>query len=161
MRLYIAAPYGARAGASPDELAANVSRAIEAARALILKGHTPYCPHLAHYVQNQGPHVADEDRWLAICLEWVSVCEGIVMLPGWQRSYGAKAEHEHAVSLGLPIFYGLDQVPLPDDERRRRILRNHPAAAPCHQCPDVLECICQDLRVLDMGRFACGRADAA
>lgn len=32
-------------------------------------------------------------------------CEEIVMLPGWQRSKGARLEHEIAIGLGMSIIY--------------------------------------------------------
>jgi uncharacterized protein DUF4406 len=32
-------------------------------------------------------------------------CEMMVMLPQWERSVGARAEHELAVALNLPIIY--------------------------------------------------------
>jgi len=32
-------------------------------------------------------------------------CDAIVMLPGWEKSEGAKVEHALAVYLGLAIFY--------------------------------------------------------
>ena len=52
----------------------------------------------------------DKDRMLRDCLLWdLSVicdkCDAIAMLPGWERSYGARAEHATAVALGLTIIY--------------------------------------------------------
>ena len=38
-----------------------------------------------------------------ICKE----AEAIVMLPGWEKSSGARAEHALAVALGLTILYGV------------------------------------------------------
>lgn len=32
-------------------------------------------------------------------------CDAVVMLPGWEKSEGAKVEHALAVYLGLLIFY--------------------------------------------------------
>lgn len=40
-------------------------------------------------------------------LGWI--CEhatAVYMLPGWEKSFGAKAEHATAVALGLDIYYG-------------------------------------------------------
>lgn len=36
-----------------------------------------------------------------ICLE----ADAIAMLPGWEKSFGARAEHATAVALGLQIIY--------------------------------------------------------
>jgi hypothetical protein len=39
-------------------------------------------------------------------LEWIcSDADAIAMLPGWEKSYGARAEHATAVALGLEIIY--------------------------------------------------------
>lgn len=34
-------------------------------------------------------------------------CDGVVMMPGWERSHGARMEHTVAASCGLPIHYFL------------------------------------------------------
>lgn len=38
-------------------------------------------------------------------------CDGVVMLPGWQSSRGARIEHNLAVQLGLRVVEGVDAVP--------------------------------------------------
>lgn len=43
--------------------------------------------------------LADDTKF--ICLE----AEGIAMLPGWEKSLGARAEHALAVALGHKILY--------------------------------------------------------
>lgn len=52
----------------------------------------------------------DKDQALRDCLGWdlrviTRYCDAIAMLPGWQRSFGAMAEHATAVALGLQIIY--------------------------------------------------------
>ena len=111
MRIYICGPYGARSGICAQELEQNVAKAIEAGRQLITKGHNPFVPHLYHYVQNQGEHICDEDRWLEICLEWVVLCQGMLMLDGWRESTGARREWQYASAFGRQIFHSIDDVP--------------------------------------------------
>lgn len=113
MRIYIAGPYGARNGACGATLEANVGRAVEAARALVLKGHNPMCPHLYHYIDRlpDGGKLTDEDTWLAICMQWVQFCEAILMLPGWENSTGAKQEHALAMKLRMSVYYHIGDVP--------------------------------------------------
>ena len=42
-------------------------------------------------------------------LEWICAeADAIAMLPGWEKSYGARAEHATAVALGLQIIYIAD-----------------------------------------------------
>lgn len=43
--------------------------------------------------------LSDDLNW--ICLN----ADAIAMMPGWERSYGARAEHATAVALGLEIIY--------------------------------------------------------
>ncbi len=52
----------------------------------------------------------DKDRMLRDCLNWdlgviTDKCDAIYMLPGWENSKGARAEHATAVALGLQILY--------------------------------------------------------
>ena len=43
---------------------------------------------------------------LAVDLAWIcKEADAIAMLPGWERSYGARAEHATAVALDLQIIY--------------------------------------------------------
>ena len=37
----------------------------------------------------------------------------VFALPNWQDSMGAKAEIEEAKRLGKPVFYSLDELPVP------------------------------------------------
>lgn len=39
------------------------------------------------------------------CLIELARCEGIAMLPGWDRSKGARLEHHVATELGMPAIY--------------------------------------------------------
>jgi hypothetical protein len=37
-------------------------------------------------------------------------CDGVYLIPGWQKSSGARAEAEEAVQRGMPIFQSLDEL---------------------------------------------------
>lgn len=47
----------------------------------------------------------EEREYMLICMSMVQVCDSVLMLSGWQRSQGAKAEHALAEKLGLNISY--------------------------------------------------------
>ena len=51
---------------------------------------------------------------MAICIEMVKMADQLVMLPGWERSAGARAEHALAIKLGkaiiLPVPHLADEV---------------------------------------------------
>ena len=114
MRIYIAAPYnpvGAKDKHEAIQLAAkNVSRAIEAAIALIEKGHYPFVPHLTHYIHTHPSCPRDYGEW------WYEY--DMTFLDHWAEallylapSKGADAELQHAKEIGLKIFYSVDEVP--------------------------------------------------
>lgn len=53
---------------------------------------------------------ADREAFLRAALgsdlAWICAeADAIAMLPGWEKSYGARAEHATAVALGLQIIY--------------------------------------------------------
>lgn len=43
---------------------------------------------------------------LALCLELLSRCDGIVLCEGWEKSKGCNAEYAFAIQQGLEIRYG-------------------------------------------------------
>lgn len=110
MRLYIAGPYKAQSTNQhtiPQETQRNVDRAIYAFHLLKDLGHTPFVPHLSHYVhihptctEDYGAYWYDYDLTFLDC--WA---EGICMLPGWEQSKGSCAELQRARQLNLKLFY--------------------------------------------------------
>ena len=108
MRIYIAGPYTAP---TADEQGKNIERARDAAAELYRKGHVPFSPHtMTAWFDHSYPDIPRK-HYLETDLEWLELCDAILMLPGWQLSNGACAEHKLAESLGLQIFYSLDEVP--------------------------------------------------
>jgi hypothetical protein len=57
---------------------------------------------------NQTPGTWLECMRIDICQ--LVLCDGLVVLPGWDRSTGARLEHHIAMTLGLPCF---DSAELP------------------------------------------------
>lgn len=105
MIIYTAGPYRA------DTLWGvhlNIESAKVYARELWTRGYAVICPH-ANSAFMDG---ADTDKmFLEGDLEIIAMCDAIFMLPGWTRSKGALAEHDHAKLLGLTIYYELPEVP--------------------------------------------------
>ena len=67
------------------------------------RGAYPQCPHTNTRGYFEGlPHPAE--FWLNATLEMMRRCDGVVLVDGWIRSSGARAEHEEAVRLSLPVF---------------------------------------------------------
>ncbi len=105
-RVYIASPYGRRAGLTEAQCEKNVQTAIDAAIALIEFGHNPFTPHLLHYIHKRWRvDSPSEGKWMELCLEWLSKCDALVRLPG--KSEGADNEVAEAKKLGIPVYFGL------------------------------------------------------
>lgn len=49
------------------------------------------------------PDGLEQHEYMAICIEMVKMADTLIMLTGWERSDGAKAEHALAVKLGKCI----------------------------------------------------------
>lgn len=101
MRVYIAGPY------AKGDVAVNVRNAIGTADLVLDLGHIPYVPHLIHFWHLLHPH--PHHVWLALDRKWLLLCDAVFRLPG--KSIGADMEVKLAKSLGLPIYYNLDEVP--------------------------------------------------
>ena len=97
MRVYVAGPY------SSDPVI-GTRNAIRAGDILWSNGHYPFIPHLTHFWHFLIPH--DYSEWLAYDIEWLKQCDALVRLTG--ESGGADEEVLTAVTLGIPVYYGVE-----------------------------------------------------
>ena len=100
MKIYVAGPYIPADGKEETRLG-NIRLASETGKLLLRLGHTPFCPH------TMTAGWEDECSWddfLRMDMEWLRMCDVIVLLPGWQTSRGARMECEEAVKQGLVIW---------------------------------------------------------
>ena len=71
---------------------------------------------LGHVALNPAtlPDGLEQHEYMAICIEMVKMADQLVMLPGWERSAGARAEHALAIKIGktiiLPVPHLADEV---------------------------------------------------
>ena len=96
MLLYVSGPYS-------GDVDRNIAQARQVAIALWEKGHAVIVPHLntAHMDKDCK---ATYDQFLAGDLMMIARCDGMVMVPEWEFSKGAKIEYEYAESLKLPVW---------------------------------------------------------
>jgi len=84
---------------------------IEAARAIAVQlwclGFAVICPHLnTAFLDGACP----DDVWLAGDLVMLRRCDLVVMVPGWERSVGATAERDEALSRNIPVVEGVEDA---------------------------------------------------
>lgn len=80
----------------------NIRKAEAVAIEIWKLGAVCICPGLNTYLFDG---VAPDDVWLRGDLEILERCDGIVMVPGWEKSTGATHERNHATLHGIPVFY--------------------------------------------------------
>jgi len=101
-RVYIAGPYS---NEDPGRVAMNVLGAIEAGDKIARAGYDVFIPHLNHYWHKFFQH--EYDFWMKQDDAWLEVCDALVRIGG--ASHGADEEVERAKSLGIPVYFGVEE----------------------------------------------------
>ncbi len=107
MKIYIAGPYTASTDLGKLE---NVRKAMDAGLKVFKKGHTPFIPHLMHYVDKYAEvtgvpmEYQDYMNWDNV---WLRECDAILVLA---ESPGVKVELEEANRLRLKVFNSIDEI---------------------------------------------------
>ena len=104
--VYIAGPFSGKDG---WEIAENVHAANRLAREVARMGAMPMTPHA---IGAQMAGTETQDFWLAATLEMMRRCDAVLFTADWQRSAGARGEHEEAVRRGMPMFYSTGALSL-------------------------------------------------
>lgn len=102
-KIYIAGKYTAPSAA---EIAANTEAACAVGRQVRALGLVPIVPHVA---------VCPEEglSWgqaMQECLAILGDCDGILLIPGWDRSRGALMEYDFAQQQQIPTFEDLVEL---------------------------------------------------
>lgn len=97
-QVYIAGPY--RSG-SVEGLSQNIYNAALVRDDVIRMGCVAVCPH----VMFNDCDVECSDRfWLAATQQLMLNCDAVVLVDGWERSHGTRAEVVAARQAGIPVF---------------------------------------------------------
>lgn len=100
--IYIAGPYRAPTAWQREQ---NIHRARTWGVAVAHAGAYPVIPH-ANAAHFDGE--AEDALWLAGTLELMRRCDAVLMIPRWSDSSGARAEHDEAMRLGIPVLHAND-----------------------------------------------------
>lgn len=106
MRVYIAGPLS---GPTATQQRANCLKAIDWMLWLLRHGHTPFCPHLSLWADEEaaaGEGAIDYEVWMRWALRWLEQCEVLVYLG---PSPGADRELARARELGMPVVFVSDE----------------------------------------------------
>ena len=102
--VYVAGPFR---GPNSWDIEQNIRRAEALSLEVWRAGAAALCPHTnTRFFQG----AAEDSVWLDGDLELLRRCDAILMTPDWQRSSGARAEHDFAAKLEMPIFYDIDAL---------------------------------------------------
>jgi hypothetical protein len=102
--VYVAGPFRA---ASAWDIEENIRRAERLALEVWRMGAACICPHTnTRFFQG----AADDRVWLDGDLEILRRCDAMILTPDWRRSSGARAEVAEADKIGMPVFYGTDEL---------------------------------------------------
>ena len=108
-RVYVAGAYSAD---NVMGVLNNMRRGMELATKVLLAGFAPFCPwYDYHYIilLREGENLTVQDMY-TYSINWLSVSDAVLLVPGWEKSVGTKMEIEVAVSLGIPVFEDLHDM---------------------------------------------------
>lgn len=97
MILYLAGKYS-------GDVKKNVEDAQKIAAKLWDMGFAVICPHTNSAYFEEVCQVAQYDSFVKGYMEILSVCDAMVLLPGWETSTGANMEKRYADKYGIEVF---------------------------------------------------------
>ena len=118
LRIYVCGPLSAKPGeeGDPAEIReANARLADQVGRDLFILGHFPFVPHTLAlwWFLDERPEFHSYDLIVGRhdIMGWLSVCDAIFTLGGWEDSKGSRMEVAWAREHGLMEFSHVDEVP--------------------------------------------------
>jgi hypothetical protein len=110
--VYIAGPLTPRSQTQNHALEhlENIGMMLRAWGILLAAGFHPFCPAFDILGILVLPGQPTEEKIKTNSLGWLKKCDAIVLLPGWAKSSGARAEVKLAKTLGLKIFLDIQEA---------------------------------------------------
>lgn len=114
-RVYIAGPLTPK-GLWNKNLAVdyllNVRNMIEAGKSCLLNGLTPFVPafDFNFFIALRNGEEITETLIKKYSIDWLLVCDAVLLVPGWEESSGTLAEMEIANKKGIPVFESIENL---------------------------------------------------
>lgn len=108
LKVYVA---GAISSSTVEGGLKNIRKGIVMGAELLSMGVSPYVPHLDYQfnlVQSEA-HI-DVDTYYKHDLEWLKLCDCMLVLPGWEHSKGVNNEIAFAEQNNIPIYFSKEQL---------------------------------------------------
>ena len=96
----------------------NIARARRVGIELWEAGHVALTPHMNTAFFEWDCDIEDDD-YIRGDLKILARCDAVIMIPGWEKSSGATAEHNFATTQKIPIFYWPDYPPAEFEPNRQ------------------------------------------
>ena len=114
-RVYIAGPLTPHGINDPNpviDYMINARNMIRLGFHVMEAGFTPFCAALdfLYFLLLREDEVISEEVIKAISLNWLEVCDAVLLVPNWELSSGAKEEVSHASRRGIPVFKSLKDL---------------------------------------------------
>ena len=108
-KVYVA---GAMSADNILEVLNNIHDGIKIGAELLKNGFAPFVPHLdvMFKIQNGSDLKVPVDNYYQYSMEFLKVCDCVLVCPNWKNSKGTLAEIEMAKNLGIPVYYSLEEL---------------------------------------------------
>ena len=105
MRIYIAGPYS-----SPNIIQGlrNIREGNKVAAKLLTMGYSPFSPFLDHIFSFYED--ISVEQYYKYSLDFLEVCDAMLVLPGYEKSVGTLKEIEFAEKRGIKIYHSLEEL---------------------------------------------------
>lgn len=105
-RIFIAGAYNA---SNIINALDNMRRGQQLAYNVIKAGYSPFCPFFDYHFSLIGPMTIEE--YYKYSCNFLEICDAVIVVnEGYEHSVGTQKELEIARSLGIPIFFKLDDL---------------------------------------------------